>query len=405
MPSPPSSRPPESEAVINGDFLKLASAFFLFGLNLGMFSLVPYYLELRGEDTTMIGLAGGMLGYSSFLATLVLGVAADRVSRKKACLLYMLPMAASNLLAVAAFEGHPAWYLLALALQGVMTGAGIPMLFLWASEICPPARRPDVFAWFGIGGILSDTLGPFLGEIILNLHPQPASTAAYRGLFITANLLAPASMALLALTRNSAQEPGKDRAGFLPLLRHRESRLLLVCILTFGGILGVFLYLGKNYVAWRGLAYFSVVAAGHSAGALGSRLVFPWLRNRYGTPRLIPVAFAIMGASMLVFSQSAGYPGLFLSGTLYGIAHGLLFPSILSRFMDYHQPHQRGRASALMMGMVSLGTGLMPSAAGLLLHTLPFPTVLALLGATCFLALALSLLAEHQFLRRTESEG
>ncbi|MDD9943650.1 MAG: MFS transporter [Myxococcales bacterium] len=384
-------------SVLTPGFAKLFAGFLLCTLSVNLLSLTPYYLELRGAGELLYGTAAGMHGLAGVAAVALLGGQADRLSRRGASLRYFALSILGNLLALLAMNWHPASYLLPLALQGAAFGVGLPVLFVWASELCPPERRTEAFAWFGIAGLVGDSLGPLLAEMLLAAQARPNTPGAFFAVFVAANVLCPLGLACFARVPNviPAASTAEDHEGLMGLLRSPCLRASLLATMAFGGALGVMLSLGKNFVAGIGLQFVSVLLAGHTVGALTSRVLLPWILARAERPRLITGAFAGVVTSMLLLSATRGYALLALSGLVYGVSHGVLFPTLLSRVIDFSAESAAGRVTSLYMGVFGMGFGLMPILGGAVLKVAGFPSLFRLIALCCAGGLLLARLAER----------
>lgn len=392
---------PNARAIVSPGFAKLFLGLLLCFVNVNLFGLIPYYLELRGVSELLYGSAAGMLGLGGVAAMVVLGGRADQRSRRVSILRYLTAPCAANVLALAAMDVHPGWYLAALGLQGVLAGVGIPVIFVWASELCPPTRRTEAFAWLGIAGLLGDSLGPLLGESLLLTQPDPRAPSAFVAVFVAANVLWALSVLCFLATPNVIPATGDTtREGLSGLLRRAELRWALSTAVAFGGALGVMMNLGKNFVASLDLQFVSVLLGGHTVGALMVRLALPWVLARFDRLRLIPLGFAGVALSMVALTLTHGYGLLAISGLVYGVSHGILFPTLFARLIDFGGTEAAGRISTLYMGVFSLGFGLWPAIGGPVLRVASFPALFGIVALACVAAIALHRKAERCYVRR-----
>jgi MFS family permease len=380
-----------TQVVISRKFVTLFCGFFLCLMSLNLFALVPYYLELRGEGALVYGLAAGIHGVSAVFAIMLVGAQADRRSRRSLTLRYFAFVAAGHGLSLLAMPWSSAWYLVVLALQGVMLGVGLPVVFVWAAELCPPERRAVAFGWFGVAGLAADTLGPALGETLLQWGHVPPQPDDFHVVFIAANLLVPLSLSFLVLTPdvsppNRAAEgaiAAADDAGLWTLLSRAELRAVALAAVAFGGALGVMITLGKNYVVSIGLQFVTALLAAHTIGAILSRMLLPIALARFDAVRMIGAAFVSIAMSQLLLAVASNYAMLVCAGFMYGVGHGLLFPTLLSRMVDYAGAHAAGRVTTLFMGMFSLGFGIAPACGGVVLSFAGFPLLFCGTAMVC----------------------
>lgn len=377
--------------VISRKFVTLFCGFFLALMSLNLFALVPYYLELRGEGALMYGLAAGMHGLSAVLAIALMGGKADKRSRRASSLRYFAFAALGHGLSLIAMFWSSVWYLVALALQGVMVGVGLPVMFVWAAELSPPERRAVAFGWFGVAGLAADTLGPALAEMLLQWGHEPHQPEDFRTVFVAANLLVPMSLVFLAATpdvsppNQLAQGADDDTSdeGLWALLSRADIRAVSFAAVAFGGALGVMMTLGKNYVVSIGLQFVTALLAAHTVGAVVSRVLLPLVLARFDSARMIGAAFLSIATSQVLLAVASNYAMLVSAGFIYGVGHGLLFPTLLSRLVDYAGSHAAGRVTTLFMGMFSLGFGLAPTCGGVVLSFAGFSSLFCGTAMVC----------------------
>ncbi|MDH4249081.1 MAG: MFS transporter, partial [Deltaproteobacteria bacterium] len=239
---PPSPRNSRWQEILTPNYLKMWSGFFFLNLHFTIFNLLPYYLELRGAAPWLYGSISGVFGFSSMAALLILGRYVDRFSRKTTVGVSMIFAALGNLLAIwAMWQPGLYWYFLVRLLQGVFLGVGFPLIYGWLVELSQLRHRHIVVAWFGIGGIVANALGPSLGELTLSLHREPGNPYSYGSVFGLSLIFLGLSLLffLMAKDRYPTREQQQFRGGVLPLLRSHPVALLATVTLVFGGIYGV----------------------------------------------------------------------------------------------------------------------------------------------------------------------
>lgn len=374
---------------------------FLYVLNANLFALTPYYLALRGADEGWIGAAAGMLNLGGVVAILVYGHRADAGSRQRWVLGTMVLAGIGNLTAWLAVDGSLAWHVFATSCHGATLGLGLPAIFVWVAELGRAERRTERFAWLGIAGLLGDGLGPALGEALLLTQPDPDAPEAFWIVFAAANVLCPLACACFWRAPDAtAQVAGPQLHGFASLLRLPELRRTLLGAAAFGGALGTMLSLGKNFVAALGLDFVSLLLGGHAIGAITVRLLLGWILRRFDRVRVISFALLGVATSMTLLALANGYPLVVAAGLVYGVSHGLLFPTLLSRLIDYGGPEAAGRISTLFMGMLALGGGVWPWLGGWMLPILGFSGLFGGLAVACVVALVLHRGSERLYRRR-----
>jgi MFS family permease len=373
MQVPASVAAPTEDRVLNANFLKLFVAVHLCMNDSSLYYLLPYLLELRGAPPYVYGLAAGTAGVSTVVSLLLFGRYSDRWSRKTTVIAYLLAMVLGDVVALLAVDGSIGWYFVARALHGVYLGLGFPLVFGWAVELCPRRHRYLALSWMGIAGILSNTVGPFLSELILHLSGNPRDPAGFRAVFATGLVFTLVAGGIF-LTVNDRRVPhAAAQGGLRSLLKRREAALVLVVALAFGGMFGSLMSFGKNYTESRGLTFVSLLMLMYSLGAIASRIFIRQISARL--PHVQLAATGLLGCcvAFTLLGFADGYLMQAASGLVYGFSHGVLYPTLYVRFIDFGGPSQIGRSATTFQGAFSIGIGALPVLGGFLIAAAGFP--------------------------------
>lgn len=92
-----------------------------------------------------------------------------------------------------------------------------------------------------------------------------------------------------------------------------------------------------------------------------------WLGERFGSRRCLPLYSMIWSAACGAFAFAAGFPMLFTSRLIGGLAQAGLFPCTTKTVSDWHPPTERALASGAITAFMSLGGGVGTWLAGALL--------------------------------------
>jgi predicted MFS family arabinose efflux permease len=240
-------------------------------------------------------------------------------------------------------------------------------------------------------------VGPLIAELILNAQADPLSPDAYRPVFIAGMLITVLGALAVMITPNRFAPPLEEgeKPSLRPILRRNETKLLLLITIAFGGMFGVYVNFGKNFVAALGLTYVSVVFGTYTGGAILSRVLIRPITALVRPGNLIPVGFLWVAATFVMLSLSGGYWGLAISGLCYGLGHGILFPALFVRFIDMQKKSESGRSTILYQGMFSVGWGFLPYVGGFVVQQTSFQSLYAALAAICGFAMLVHQIAER----------
>lgn len=385
------TEPPAPPArLFTAAYLRLFAGKFCFMMCMAIFFLLPHYLELRGTSQSFYGAVAGSIGLTSFLSVVALGYRGDVWSRKTTVLVYLVPTLLGNVAALLAMEASPAWYFLTRMLHGVTMGLGFPVIFTWVAELSPAARRTEALAYFGMAGLTASTAGPLLGELILQAQGTPVRAGHYFWVFAAATgLVGLAALLIATVPTTRAARAGEGDAGLLPLLRQPAPRLALLVILGFGGVFGGLMAFGKTHAAALHLEFASILYGAFTGGAILSRIFIRGLLHTLSQTHLIPIGLAGVAAGFVLLGLAGGYPLLAAAGLVYGLSHGVLYPSLNVRFFDFFTRAELGRASILYVGAFNAGVGLFPYWGGTVAGHTGFATLFYLFAAIALAAIGL----------------
>lgn len=385
------------QRLIDRNFLLLFLASFCFNMDYTLYFLLPYYLELRGSTEVFYGAVAGSFGLSAFFCVMLIGHLGDAARRKWLVIGYMAPFLAANLMAMLAYRAAPEWYFAVRVMHGFSAGLGIPLIYTWSVELGPAERRTEILAYIGMNFLVASYLGPFLGEILLSLHPDPTHPDAYWAVFLASLIISLVGVGAVLATQHSPMMPsrGGSMLGLSTLVFRKASFLILLLVMIFGGVFGVFFAFGKNFTAQLGLEFASVLFGGYASGSIIIRLAIRPMIALLGELTLIPLSLTGFAASFLLLGSAQGYPLLALSGLVCGFSHGLFVPSTMSRLFEVQRPDEMGRASVAFYGVFGAGAGLFPYIGGTLLEALDFRTMYLLMGVVCLLGVPVHYLTSH----------
>lgn len=366
---------PTLELLTHGPFARIMlTNFFFFGA-LNGFLLLPLYVQRLGGDEADIGVVQGLYSAAGIVCQPVVGALIDYLGRR-------FFMRFGTLLLVAAcalFVVSSPLPLLGVlrALQGVAFSAFFVANYVHVVEMVPMERRGWALGIFGLSGLVSTSLAPLGGELMIRRFGFPAffmaSTAiagVATGICWNVKDLRPSAL---------GARPGLHviREGLLEL-RHLHMLLglffglgtgtVFTFLPTFGEDLGI-ASVGLFYTAYAGAAMLVRVAGGNLIDVRGRRAV------------IIPCMFVqaasacIIALVALLFRPSLGLPVLpflFLAGFLAGAGHGFLYPAMSALLMDVTPERRRGSAVGIFSSVMLVGNTAGAVAFGYVAHGLGY---------------------------------
>jgi len=368
----------------------LTNFFFFAALN--GFVLLPLYIQRLGGDEADIGLVQGLYSAAGIVCQPVVGALVDYLGRR-----FFMRLGAGLLVVSCALfvVSSPLPLLGALrALQGVAFSTFFVANYIHVVEMVPAERRGWALGIFGLSGLVSTSLAPLVGELMIRRFGFP-------WFFAAATVVAAGAASVVWRVQDVrpaalGARPGLHviREGLLQL-RHMHMLLafffglgtgtIFTFLPTFGEFLGV-TSVGLFYTAYAGAAMLVRVAGGILIDVRGRRAV------------IIPSMFVqtcatcMLALVALLFRPALGLPVLpflFLAGFLAGGAHGFLYPAMSALLMDVTPERRRGSAVGIFSSVFLVGNSIGAIVFGYVAHGLGYPVMwgaLTLLLAVGFVA-------------------
>lgn len=316
--------------------------------------VLPRYVHgpLEGGNVA-VGVVIGAFAVTGLLFRPFAGRLADRRGRRPTVLLGALLVAVSGLL-----------YLLPLGVPGLVfarlvLGAGEGTVFTagsaWIVDLAPPGRRGRVIGLYGLAVWAALSIGPLLGELILN-------ASSYTVVWLCAGA-APLLGALIAVRVSDPFRP----------LAHAERHPLIVPEALRPGAALALASIGYATLAAFVVLHLDARGVGHGAAVFGAfatmvvltRLVGGDLPDRVG-PARVATAAALVEAAGLATIGVAESLAVALAGALtMGVAFSLLYPSLSLIVVERVPDTRRGAALGTFTASFDAGIGLGAPLAGL----------------------------------------
>lgn len=318
------------------------------------FFLFPLFITGHGGNQRDIGIIMGIFALASALCRPWVAEMIDRLGRKRS---YTIGCALMTLLPLfyLLLSGPVAGYYLPLLVLRIVHGVALAIcftaIFTFIVDLIPEQRLNEGIGMFGTSGLIGLAIGPAVAEPLLNNYGEAAFflTAAALGL---CGLL----VQLPVRDRHREQLPTTTPApSFFSLLRQRKQ---LVC----GGLAVLFgfgLAATANFVAplaqQRQLSYISSYYIAYSCAAVGIRFVAGRLADRVGEKLFIPWGLLIAASGLFLLPLVYGNLLLVLVGFLFGLGHGLLFPSLNAMAVRNEPYAVRGKITGIFTGGIDSG--------------------------------------------------
>lgn len=336
-----------------------------------LFRYADFVTFLGGSEFHLGWIVGvGMIG--SLLMRAFIGSSIDRYGPRLIWIGSLVLLAGSCFgnLPIGTHLGVPI-YLMRIGFSCALAGVfGASMTFV-ASRV-PAARVAEVLGILGTSGFVGILLGTQLGDWIMRTDADAFQRWQIDRMFWTAGLLGVAAIVLaVASTHGETRPPRRERPSLLELVRRYHPGPALVCGVAVGvglGLPGVFL---KTFVAELGIPGIAHFFTVYAATAIVARIfTSPW-PERYGTTPMILLGFTLLAVSQLAFLLVTSKWLLVVPGVGYGVAHAILFPSVVAAGSRGFPADHRGLGTTLILAAWDLGVLVGAPIAGLIVEFSP----------------------------------
>jgi MFS family permease len=345
--------------------------------------VLPRYIHgpLDSGDLA-VGIVVGAYAVTGLLLRPVAGRLADTRGRKPTVLAGAVLVALSGLLYL------PSLGIGGLILARLLLGAGEGTVYTagsaWIVDLAPEERRGRVLGLYGLavwGGL---SVGPLIGELLLDL-------GGYTAVWVFAAVL-PVLGALCAL---AARDP------FVPL-DHAEPHPLIapeavgpgfaIALASFGyAAIATFIVL---HLEARGIGHGATVFAAFAAMLVLTRLVLGHLPDRVGAAPVAIVATLGEAVGLVLIAVAETLPVALAGGLVMGAAFSLLNPSLMLIALGRVSQRARGAAMGTYTAFFDAGVGLGAPLAGLVAALAGYETAFLFAAAVC-VAASLLILAQR----------
>jgi MFS family permease len=330
----------------------------------GMFYFdISYFLKyIQGVPPAFVGIVISVMGVSTFVSSIPLGIAADRYGRKK--LLILGNVIASAIIAVFALTTNPAILLAAAFFEGIAEGAFSASASALLAEKAGDERRTSVFSMAGFVQSIGFGVGSFMVPVSLVFGIFGFTVKKSHVLLYV--MLALLSLSSTLLIVKVSESKGLKKAGSsIRELLPRKSKDVLIKYVFAGAIIAF----GAGMVVplmsmWLGLRYgvsdaVSVPLLGISNIVIGfATLNAPRLARKIGLVGAIVLTQGTSTVFMFVTPLSPDFISAGLVYTMRAFLMNMANPLQQSMIMGLVAEDERGAASGVSAALWRLPNAL-----------------------------------------------
>jgi MFS family permease len=319
----------------------------------GMFYTdISYFLTtVQGVSYELMGMVVTVMGVSTFVASIFLGIAADIYGRKK--LLVAGNVLASVMLALFALTTNPVLLLAAATFEGISEAAVLASSSALLAEKAENAKRTSVFSLYGFAQSIAFGVGSIAIPALVVFEVFGFTNAQSHVLLYVAMAIFSLASTFIMLKVGESRRLKEPRAGLGELLPKKSQTVLLKYVLT-----GAIIAFGAGMVvplmtAWFRLRYnisdaISGPILGISSILIGvASLAAPPLAKRLGLVKAIVVTQAASTLFMFVTPLPPDYASASLVYSIRALLMNMASPLSQSMIMGLVAEEERGAASGL----------------------------------------------------------
>ena len=376
-PSEEPSRPlstPGALAWVDARFRTLLCVQLAFGYAFSALLLAPKYAALKlGADSSTIGQLGASYVLAAAACAPLVGRFLDRGHHRSAILVGSLLLTLS-LGVFGLFERvEPSLYFVR-ALQGIGNTLVMGGAFTLVTKLVPARDHGRAFGWVGSASLLMNGVAAYVTEHL-------AEAFGWDAAFFAAGLVSFLSFVFAYTLPSGADAARLERA---PDSRaNRGARLspwvVYGALAATGAAYATLATFVQPYAIALGDHEMSGFFIGYTFTALAVRLVGGSFADRF--PRHLTSAFAlVIYVLCLVLAARLGRGGLFPLGLVFGLAHGMAWPSLNALVVEQAEPARVGTALSLMQALFGVGSIVAVLGVGHLIELAGYPLCFVLVS-------------------------
>lgn len=338
-----------SRSLVNRDFLLITVSSFLYFFNFHIFILLPIRIQELGGGASVIGFVMGITWISTIISTPAVGLFVDRWGKKWFIATGGLIMSLTTLLFAYVNQLDFLFPLLR-----VIQGASFSFFFISAgtltAEVTPVAKRAQAIGIFGVFTIINYALAPYIGRLILDHFD-------FRVLFLSVSGFGFLSFVVATLLKEPESRKDIESKGssYLTILMRKNILIPAITIMIAGcGFISTitFLPVFASGVKIESFHYFFI---SYTVAVIFMRLFGGWIPDRYGRRKVLIPSLLFFSISIFWLRLASNEIDLIETGVLFGLSHGLLYPTFYALVIDITPFNDRGKAFSVCSVAFTVG--------------------------------------------------
>ncbi|WP_113651423.1 MFS transporter [Pedobacter namyangjuensis] len=247
-----------------------------------------------------------------------------------------------------------AGFLLLRLVHGFSTGFKPTATSAYVADLVPSDRWGEAMGVHGVCFSTGLAIGPAIGSAITEHFSIDI-------LFYCSSLFALLSIVILANMKETLPNKQKFKAKLLKIKKEDiiEWQVIPAAVITLLSYIsyGVILTVISDWSAHLGTSNKGLFFMVFTLSSLLIRFVAGKVSDRYGRTLILRISLAILMVSLLGIGFAKSSMVLMISSAIYGVATGMLSPTVTAWTIDLSKPGHRGKAVATMYIFLEIGIG------------------------------------------------
>jgi len=313
------------------------------------------FVSAVGGNEQQLGLIVGCGMIGSIGIRAIQGEAIDRYGAGRIWNWSVAVYVVSLLLHLTITSAHsPTIFAVRLLMQASLAGVfGSSITFV--SLRVPPGRMAEVIGTLGTSGFLGIMIGPLIGDwLSAGLTQERAMTVRMFG--VAGAFAFCSALATWMACRHDVRPPHRRRPHWRRIVRRYCPVTISLTAAAMGAGFSIPMIFLRPFAAETGLSGVGLFFLAYAMIAFATRIASRSVFERYGNRPWILVGLVLLALSFLCYAPATQDWHLILPAGLAGMAHALLFPSIVSASTSAFPRRYLGIATSVTLAMFDVGT-------------------------------------------------
>lgn len=363
-------------SLLNREFVIVTLSGFIFFFNFHSFLLLPLRIKGLGGSESDIGFIMGAAGLSTIFSTPAVGILVDRFGRKWFIALGGLLMSLTTL-PFAFLQALSFWFFLLRVMHGIAFSFCFVAAGTLTADVAPISKRSQALGLFGVFTIVNYAFAPFVGKRIIEYY-------GFDTFFITVCIFGFLSFLLALLIREPDKEVLYVRGSSMLSTLFRKGVFVsaFVLMISGSGFIPTLTFI-PVYAKEVGIGSFDLFFISYTLSALLVRIFGGWIPDKVGKKRAAVPSLFFFALSVIGISFVSSAIHFIEVGIVFGLSHGLVYPSIYALVIDLSPEVDRGKAFAICSVSFTFGGMVGSFLYGIVAEFFGFHTMYILAGLVC----------------------